>query len=251
MKEVHVRVWTCFPPSWGITESLLRKKSNCEECQKERSEIGRLISHMKSMHVSENLKKHKQINKDFQIRCIGLTCETGTHVCSHYGDAGGVLDTVEDSLKVIVMKKCMEGIKFNFKVRLKFIFKFMFKLKDFSKFLCDSCGKRESGSKYLEKYKEIKSNQELSYPGEAWAAGKKKRVSFIFNLNKNLKHFKCSTRHDLELRQARGMRRRFFRVGPGDIPTYSKTSFDSEAGFSGGCLAWVREQYAEQGRQQF
>ena len=158
---------------------------------------------------------------------------------------------MEDSLKVIVMKKCMEGIKFNFKVRLKFIFKFMFKLKDFSKFLCDSCGKRESGSEYLEKYKEIKSNQELSYPGEAWAAGKKKLVSFIFNLNKNLKHFKCSTRHDLELRQARGMRRRFFRVGPGDIPTYSKTSFDSEAGFSGGCLAWVREQYAEQGRQQF
>ena len=117
----------------------------------------------------------------------------------------------------------------------------MFKLKYFSKFLCDSCGKRESGSEYLEKYKEIKSNQELSYPGEAWAAGKKKLVSLTFNLSKNLKFLKCLTRHDLELRQARETRRRTFRVGPGDIKTYSKTSFDSEAGFSaGGCLAWVR-----------
>ena len=93
----------------------------------------------KGAEVYENLEKYKQVNKDFQIRCNGLTCETGTHVRCHYGDAGEVLDIVEDSLKVIVMKKCMEGIKFNFKVRLKFIFKFMFKLKDFSKFLCDSC----------------------------------------------------------------------------------------------------------------
>ena len=140
--------------------------------------------------------------------------------------------------------------KLNFKWKFEFNFSFKFNCKlcvmivngDSLCAKCDPCGlllrvsndlkehksselpNLQCVSKDLKQYKKIKSDQELSYPGEDWAIGEKKLAFMIFNCNKSSKYCKISTRHRtaLELRQARETRRRIFRVGPGDIKIFSK-----------------------------
>ena len=120
MKEVHVQVWTRFPPreadlcpEAGLSVKFMlmfKVFSNfrCDYCGK-------------GVKVSENLEKHKQISQELPRRCLTWGVGDGVQACCHCEDVVKVLDKVE--------------------VNLECFYKLVFKLKRFLSSICDSCGK--------------------------------------------------------------------------------------------------------------